>query len=97
MLDLFQLVQEKKDDIKKLAQRHGAYDIRIFGSVAKKNYHENSDIDFLVNFEEGTSLLDWCSLRLDLEDLLGAKVDVASEKTLKPRFKDRILGEAIRL
>jgi predicted nucleotidyltransferase len=51
----------------------------------------------LVNFNSKTSLLDWCNLRLDLEDLLGTKVDVASEKTLKPRIKDRVLEEAIDL
>ncbi|MBU6197305.1 MAG: nucleotidyltransferase family protein [Cyanobacteria bacterium REEB446] len=83
--------------IKAIAKKHGAYDVRIFGSVARKNFDENSDIDFLVNFNSKTSLLDWCNLRLDLEDLLGTKVDVASEKTLKPRIKDRVLEEAIDL
>lgn len=72
-------------------------DVRIFGSVARKNFDENIDIDFLVNFNSKTSLLDWCNLRLDLEDLLGTKVDVASEKTLKPRIRDRVLEEAINL
>lgn len=97
MRDLFQLILEKKDDIKAIAEKHGAFDVRVFGSVARKNFNEKSDIDFLVNFKPQTSLLDWCNLRLDLEDLLGTKVDVASEKTLKPRLKDRVLGEAIKL
>jgi predicted nucleotidyltransferase len=97
MIDLFQLIQDKKSEIKAIAKKHGAYDVRIFGSVARKNFDENSDIDFLVNFNSKTSLLDWCNLRLDLEDLLGTKVDVASEKTLKPRIRDRVLEEAINL
>ena len=97
MIDLFQLVQEKKNEIKAIASRHGAYDVRVFGSVARKNFTENSDIDFLVNFNPRTSLLDWCSLRLDLEDLLGTRVDVASEKTLKPSLKEKVLAEAIEL
>ena len=97
MIDLFQLIQDKKSEIKAIAKKYGAYDVRIFGSVARKNFDENSDIDFLVNFNSKTSLLDWCNLRLDLEDLLGTKVDVASEKTLKPRIKDRVLEEAIDL
>ncbi len=97
MKDLFNLIQEKKLDIKSIAKRHGAYNVRLFGSVARKDFHDNSDIDFLVDFRPNTSLLDWCSLRLDLEDLLGQKVDVASEKTLKKNLKKRVLGEAINL
>ena len=62
MIDLFQLIQDKKSEIKAIAKKHGAYDVRIFGSVARKNFDENSDIDFLVNFNSKTSLLDWCNL-----------------------------------
>jgi predicted nucleotidyltransferase len=95
MTDLFQLIQDKKNEIKAIASKHGAYNIRVFGSVARKNFTKDSDIDFLVNFNPKTSLLDWCSLRLDLEDLLGTRVDVASEKTLKSALKDKVLAEAI--
>jgi uncharacterized protein len=97
MEDLYQLIQNKKDDIKAIAKKHGAFDIRVFGSVARRNFNKNSDIDFLVNFKPETSLIDWCNLRLDLEDLLNTKVDVASEKTLKPRIKNKVLEEAIEL
>jgi len=97
MTDLFQLIQDKKSEIKAIATKHGAYDVRIFGSVARKNFTKDSDIDFLVNFNPKTSLLDWCSLRLDLEDLLAIRVDVASEKTLKPALKEKVLAEAIEL
>ncbi|MBU6197851.1 MAG: nucleotidyltransferase family protein [Cyanobacteria bacterium REEB446] len=97
MTDLFQLIQDKKNEIKAIATKHGAYNIRVFGSVARKNFTKDSDIDFLVNFNPKTSLLDWCSLRLDLEDLLGTRVDVASEKTLKSALKEKVLAEAIDL
>ncbi|MFZ4085825.1 MAG: nucleotidyltransferase family protein [Vampirovibrionia bacterium] len=97
MIDLFQLIQDKKNEIKAIASKHGAYNIRVFGSVARKNFTKDSDIDFLVNFNPKTSLLDWCSLRLDLEDLLGTRVDVASEKTLKSALKEKVLAEAIDL
>lgn len=97
MIDLFQLIQDKKNEIKAIATKHGAYNIRVFGSVARKNFTKDSDIDFLVNFNPKTSLLDWCSLRLDLEDLLGTRVDVASEKTLKSALKEKVLAEAIDL
>lgn len=97
MTDLFQLIQDKKNEIKAIATKHGAYNVRVFGSVARKNFTKDSDIDFLVNFNPKTSLLDWCSLRLDLEDLLGTRVDVASEKTLKSALKEKVLAEAIDL
>jgi predicted nucleotidyltransferase len=97
MTDLFQLIQDKKNEIKAIATKHGAYNIRVFGSVARKEFTKDSDIDFLVNFNPKTSLLDWCSLRLDLEDLLGTRVDVASEKTLKSALKEKVLAEAIDL
>jgi predicted nucleotidyltransferase len=97
MIDLFQLIQDKKNEIKAIASKHGAYNIRVFGSVARKDFTRDSDIDFLVNFNPKTSLLDWCSLRLDLEDLLGTRVDVASEKTLKSALKEKVLAEAIDL
>jgi predicted nucleotidyltransferase len=97
MIDLFQLIQDKKNEIKAIASKHGAYNVRVFGSVARKNFTKDSDIDFLVNFNPKTSLLDWCSLRLDLEDLLGTRVDVASEKTLKSALKEKVLAEAIDL
>lgn len=67
---------------------------RIFGSVARGEADEQSDVDFLVEFEPGTSLLTHSGLIVALEDLLGRKVDVAPEKTLKERIRKRILLEA---
>ncbi len=71
--------------------------MRIFGSVARGEADSESDIDFLVNMEPGRSLLDLCGLLIDLEELLGRKVDVVTEKGLRDRIRERVLKEAIAL
>jgi len=96
-MDTRTLVESKKDEIIRIAAEHGAHNIRVFGSVARNEADSESDIDFLVEFEPGTSLLTHASLVVALEDLLGRKVDVAPEKTLKQRIRDRVLAEAVPL
>ncbi|MBI2995147.1 MAG: nucleotidyltransferase domain-containing protein [Candidatus Melainabacteria bacterium] len=93
-MGLYELVKSKRKEILKLAQKHGAFNVRVFGSVARQEANENSDIDFLVDFRPEVGLLGWSELWLDLEDLLGHKVDVATEKVLKERIKDHVLKEA---
>ena len=93
-MSLYDLVKKRKDDILKLANKHGAYNVRVFGSVVRDEAIEGSDIDFLVDFRPEAGLLEWSALWIDLEDLLGHKVDVATEKVLKDRIKDRIINEA---
>ena len=88
------LLKEKRTEILKVAEKYGAFNIRIFGSVARGTSDENSDIDFLVDFKDGFGLLDWGGLLMDLRDLLGCNVDVATEKVLKKRMRERILKEA---
>ena len=78
----------------RIAQRHGAFNIRVFGSVARGDSDEKSDVDFLVDMESGRSLLDLGGLLFDLQDLLGIPVDVVTEKGLRPRIRERILHEA---
>ena len=68
------------------AEKRGARNVRIFGSVARGDQRQDSDIDFLVDFERGRSLLDLTGLWLDLEAVLGCKVDVVSSRGLKPRL-----------
>lgn len=77
-----------------MAKKRGAYNVRVFGSVARDEAREESDVDFLVEMERGRSLLDLSGLCLDLEKLLGRKVDVVTEGSLSPYLKDRILKEA---
>jgi hypothetical protein len=71
--------------------------VRVFGSVARGDADEASDIDFLVEMEPGRSLLDMGGLLMDLRDLLGRDVDVVSERGLNQRIRDRVLGEAVNL
>ncbi|MGD0238662.1 MAG: nucleotidyltransferase family protein [Syntrophorhabdales bacterium] len=93
-MDLKDLLKENRAAILETAKRHGARNVRIFGSVARGDYDDGSDLDFLVEMEPGTSLLDHASLLLDLESLLGRKVDVVSEKGIKARMRERVLREA---
>lgn len=94
---LRELVQEKREEILSIATKNGAYNVRIFGSVARGEDNENSDVDFLVDMEAGRNLLDRIGLMQDLEDLLGRKVDVATVKVLRDFCRDRILKEAVPL
>ena len=87
-------LKAERSNILEVAKRHGAYNVRIFGSVARGEEDEKSDIDFLVTLEAGRSLLDHASLLLDLQKLLGRKVDVVTEKGIKVRMRERILKEA---
>ena len=94
IMNLQSLLEEKREAILDIAKRHGARNVRIFGSVARGDYDERSDLDFLVEMEPGRSLLDHASLLLDLESLLGRKVDVVSERGIKARMRERVLREA---
>jgi predicted nucleotidyltransferase len=84
----------KKKEILKIAAKHGARNIRIFGSVARRETRSDSDVDFLVDMEPGRTLFDMGGLLMDLRDLLGLQVDVVTEQGLKPRIRDRVLREA---
>ncbi|MCJ7795212.1 MAG: nucleotidyltransferase family protein [Thermoleophilia bacterium] len=80
-----------------MAEKHGASNVRVFGSVARGEADERSDIDLLVQMEPGRSLLDHAALWLELEKLLGRGVDVVSEKGLRPRVREHVLRDARRL
>jgi predicted nucleotidyltransferase len=84
-----------RDRILAAAARHGATNVRVFGSVARGDADAASDVDFLVDFEPGRSLLDLAGLLVDLEDLLGHPVDVVTEPGLKARVRQRVLAEAV--
>jgi predicted nucleotidyltransferase len=93
-VNLQNILKEKRTAILDIAQQHGARNVRIFGSVARGDFDEKSDLDFLVEMEPGRSLFEHASLLLDLEKLLGCKVDVVSEKGIKTRIRERVLREA---
>jgi hypothetical protein len=79
------------------AERRGARNIRVFGSVARGDQRHDSDIDFLVDFDPGRSLFDLTGLWLDLETVLGCKVDVVSSRGLKPRLASEVMRDAVSL
>ncbi|MFN0278508.1 MAG: nucleotidyltransferase family protein [Pyrinomonadaceae bacterium] len=88
------LVSKKRSEIERIARRHGATNIRVFGSLARGEADNDSDVDFLVDLEKGRSLLDLGGLLMDLQELLGRPVDVVTEKGLRPRIRERVLREA---
>ena len=89
-----QALASKRAEILALAAAHGATGMRVFGSVANGLDHEGSDIDLLVDLPDGTSLLRIVGLQLDIQDTLGVKVDLCTERELHPDLKQRILAQA---
>ena len=87
----------RRDETLKLAAKRGAKNVRVFGSVARGDNDERSDVDFLVEMEPGRTLFDLSGLLLDLEAVLHTPVDVVTEKGLRPRVRERILAEAVPL
>ena len=96
-MSLNELLLSNREEILRIAARYGASHVRVFGSVARGEVDEQGDIDFLIDMEPKRSLLDLAGLLVDLEQLLGCKVDVVSEDSLRKRIKDRVLNEAIAL
>jgi len=89
------MLRSRRTEILRLANEHGASNVRVFGSVARGQATERSDVDLLVDMEPGRSLLDLCALEEDLEHLLGRPVDVGTR--LFPRVRDRVLQDAVGL
>ena len=96
-MDIAELLDAKRAEIAHIAEKHGARNVRLFGSVVRGEAKESSDVDVLVNLDEDRSLLDHIALIQDLEDLLGCKVDVVTEGALHRLLRDRILQEAVPL
>ena len=92
-----QMIQDRRQEIIDVARRYGAHDIRIFGSVARGDATESSDLDLIVRFDPDRSLFDHGGLVMDLQDLLNVKVDVISEGGMRERFRDHVTKEAIPL
>lgn len=96
-MDIKALLNEKREEILRLAAKHGAMNVRIFGSVARGDAGPESDVDFLVRLEPGTTLLKHAALMRELKSLLGRDVHVVSERALRDRIKDRVMREAVPL
>ena len=96
-LGINELLRARREEILRLAASHGARNIRVFGSVARVEADQASDVDFLVEMEPGRTLLDMGGLLMDLQALLGRHVDVISTRGLRPSIRDRVLREAVSL
>jgi predicted nucleotidyltransferase len=84
----------KRDALLELAAARGASGLRVFGSVARGQDHDGSDVDLLVDMPAGSSLLALVGLQLELQDELGTRVDLCTERELHPVLRARILAEA---
>lgn len=90
-------VRQKRDDIRRIAADHGAINVRVFGSVARGEAKDDSDLDLLIDVGPRTSSWFPAGLILDLEKLLDCRVEVVTEKALNRELRDRVLNEAIPL
>jgi predicted nucleotidyltransferase len=97
MVTLETLRSERRGEILHIAERRGARNLRVFGSVARGEANEDSDLDLLVTWEPGRSLLDHAGLAQDLQELLGVKVHIGTENSLHWYVRDGILREAMPL
>ncbi len=91
------LLQAKRQKILSLAAHRGAHSLKIFGSFARGEAHAASDVDFLVELGPGSTLIDLGALQMDLQDLLGRKVDVVEPDALHWSIRDQVLREAVPL
>jgi uncharacterized protein len=92
-----ELLLPYREEILRIAAQHGAYNIRVFGSVARGEAKLDSDVDFLVEIEPKRTLLDQIALMQSLEQLLGRKVDITEPETLHEWIRERVLNEAVML
>ena len=90
-----QLVSSKREEILGIARKHGAVSVGLFGSAARGDEVSESDLDFVVELEQGRSLLDLGGLQMELERLLGCRVEVVTAKGLRERIRTRVLEEAL--
>jgi predicted nucleotidyltransferase len=97
MVTLEAVRAEKREEILRIAGRHGAHNLRVFGSVARGEAGAACDLDLLVDWEPARSLLDHVALVQDLEEALGVKVHIGTERSLHWYVRDRILREAVPL
>lgn len=94
---LLDKILERRDEILAIARSCKAANVRVFGSVARREERPDSDVDFLVDFEPGATLIDHIQLQHLLADLLGIEVDVISAKALKPRMRAEVERDMKRL
>lgn len=92
-----QEIAQRREEIERIGKRYGIHSIRLFGSVARGSDDEKSDVDFLVSTDQGTSLLSLGGFQVEMERLLGIKVDVVTADGLRPQIRQRAVQEAVAL
>ncbi len=95
MKGTMELIVEKREEIRRIAAKHGARNVRVFGSVVRDEAGPESDVDFLI--EVGSTTSSWfpAGLIVELEDLLGRPVEVVTERALNRDLRERVLSEAV--
>jgi len=93
-MGIAEIIDKQRSQILALAAKYGAFNVRVFGSVTRGDADFKSDVDFLVDLEEGRSLFDLGGLLMDLQKLLGRNVEVVTTAGLRPRIKENVLKEA---
>lgn len=91
------ILASHREEIQRIAVRHGARTVRVFGSVARGEAGPDSDVDLLVEMDRGRTLLDIIAIKQDVEDLLGRRVDVVTEAAVSPYMRESVLKEAVSL
>ena len=94
-MTIYEKIAAHRREILAIAARHGARNVRVFGSVARGKAAAESDLDLLVDMEPGRSLLDMGALLMELRELLGVPVDVVTENGMHDRMRQRVLSEAV--
>ena len=97
VMTLDELRRSKRDEILRIATKHGARNVRVFGSVARGESSPSSDIDILVDLEANRTLMDLGGLLMELQEALQVRVDVATEDMLRPKIRQRALVDAVPL
>jgi len=96
-LGVAEIIGNKREQVLALAAQHGAANVRIFGSVARNEASDESDVDMLVTFPKENSIFDLVALWLDLQDLLGREVSLVTDSMLRDRFQANVLEDAVTL
>jgi predicted nucleotidyltransferase len=91
------LIESHREQLLSLAHRRGITNVRVFGSMARDQAHDDSDVDLLVTLAPGTSALALGGLLLDAQELLRRNVDIVTESSLHPALRDRVIADAVRL
>ena len=94
LIEMHPLIEQHRAEILALAKRHGVRDVRVFGSMARGDANDASDVDLLVSLPPERTGLALGGLLMDLQDLLRRRVDVVTERSLHPAFRERVLDEA---